>query len=87
MYRYPLSSMLRYRQRLLGGGVLWLLVGSVLLLTGLLPAYTALLGWSLAFWLVLAPLMILLALEPGLPGHLLRRCGSRRRACRATSWN
>ena len=87
MYQHPLSPMLRYRQRLLGGGMLWLLVGSALLLTGLLPAYTALLGWSLAFWLVLAPLMMLLALDPGLPRQLLVRCVSPRRGRRATRWN
>ncbi len=86
MYRYSPSSTLRYRQRLLGGGLLWLLAGSVLVLTGLLPAYTTLLGWSVAFWLVLAPLTMLLALEPSLPRQLLARCVSRRRTCRATAW-
>ena len=80
-------SHLRYRQRVLGGVLLWLLAGSAMLLTGLVPAYLAALGWSLTFWLVLAPLTMLLVLEPGLPRQLLARWLSPRRASRAMHWN
>lgn len=55
----------RHRQRMIDLLVSWLLVGSGLLLARLLPPYSVLLGWSPAFWLVLAPLTMLLALDPG----------------------
>jgi len=59
-------------QHLLGATALWLLAGSALLLSTLVPWHTAWLGWTPAFWLLGAPLMVLLALEPGrrrrLPG-------------------
>ena len=69
----PASSPSRSdHQRLLGAAVLWLLAGSALLLSTLVPWHTAWLGWTPAFWLLGAPLMVLLALEPGrlrrLPG-------------------
>jgi hypothetical protein len=50
-----------HHQRLLGAAVLWLLGGSALLLTTLIPAHTELLGWTPAFWLIGAPLVTLLA--------------------------
>ncbi|MEO5810941.1 MAG: hypothetical protein ABIU96_01845 [Rhodanobacter sp.] len=87
MYRACNPSSLRYRQRVLGGILLWLLVGSILLLTGLAPAYSVVLGWSLAFWLVPAPLAMLLVLEPGLPRQALACWIPSRRARRATQWN
>lgn len=59
--------------RLFAAAALWLGAGSLLLLTTLVPAHTALLGWTPAFWLLAAPLLVLLALEPGLPRRWLRR--------------
>jgi hypothetical protein len=75
-------------QRLLGAALLWLLAGGALLLTTLVPPRTGLLGWTPAFWLLGAPLIVLLALEPGLPRHLLALlCQPRRRARRAAVWH
>lgn len=75
----------RRHERLLGIALLWLAAGVALLATTLVPAHTALLGWAPLVWLLLAPLALLLILEPGLPrqllawrparrGHVLRRC-------------
>jgi len=75
------------RQRLLDAVKLWLALGSLLLLTGLLPVHSALLGWSLPFWLVAAPLLLLSTLAPHLPRQWLRRCGTRRRPLHAAIWN
>ena len=82
----PLSSSL-YRQRLLGAATLWLLLGSALLLTTLVPAYTELLGWSSAFWLVGAPLVVLFTLEPSSPRQWLARRRSRNQALRMVMWH
>lgn len=49
----------------------WLALGSLLLVLTPLPAHTATLGWTPAFWLVGAPLCVLLVLEPRLPLRLL----------------
>lgn len=76
-----------YRQRLLGAATLWLLLGSVLLLTTLVPAYTELLGWSAAFWLVGAPLIVLFTLEPSLPRQWLLRRRPRVQALRLVMWH
>lgn len=65
----------------------WLLAGAALLLTTLIPAHTPLLGWSPAFWLVIAPLAVLLVLEPSLPGRLLALCRPRRRATASAIWH
>jgi hypothetical protein len=75
------------RQRMLGAVVLWLLAGSALLLTTLVPPRTELLGWTPAFWLIGAPLAVLLALEPRLPRQLLALCRPRRRMPRSAVWH
>ena len=77
-----------HHERLLGGALLWLLAGGGLLLTTLVPAHTRSLGWTPAFWLIGAPLIVLLALEPALPRQLLgalRR--GRRPAASRLIWN
>lgn len=68
--RRPTSPAIAH-PRLLTAVALWLLGGTALLLTTLVPAHTALLGWSPVFWLALAPLAMLLVLEPSLPRQLL----------------
>jgi hypothetical protein len=82
----PISAS-RYHQRLLGAATLWLLVGSFLLLTTLVPVYTELLGWSAAFWLIGAPLIVLFTLEPSLPRQWLARRRSRHQALRMVMWH
>lgn len=82
----PTASALRH-ERLLGAALLWLLAGGLLLLTTLLPAHTAALGWTPAFWLVGAPLGVLLVLEPGLPRQLLAMRRPRRRTGPGLIWN
>ena len=67
--------------------MLWLLGGSGLLLTTLMPAHTDLLGWTPAFWLVGAPLVVLLVLEPSLPRQLLALCRPQRRALQGAVWH
>lgn len=67
-----------HHQRLFAATALWLCIGAFLLLTTLVPAHTALLGWTPTFWLLAAPLIVLLALNPGLPRHLLARGRVRR---------
>lgn len=56
-----------HHERLLAIALLWLATGSVLLLSTLVPAHTALLGWAPMLGLLVAPLAALLILEPGLP--------------------
>jgi len=68
--------------RLLGAAVLWLLGGTLLLLSMLVPAHTELLGWTPAFWLCGAPLIVVLVLEPTLPRQVLALCRPQRRAIR-----
>lgn len=63
----------RRHDRLLGIALLWLAAGAALLLTTVVPAHTALLGWAPLVWLLLAPLALLLILEPGLPRQLFAR--------------
>ena len=53
-----------HHQRLFAAAALWLLAGSFALITTLAPAHTELLGWTPVFWLLVAPLTVLLALEP-----------------------
>jgi hypothetical protein len=76
-----------HHQHLLGAAVLWLLGGGALLLSTLVPAHTDLLGWTPAFWLVGAPLVVLLALEPSLPRQLLALYRPRRRLARNVAWH
>jgi hypothetical protein len=76
-----------HHQRLLGAAVLWLLGGGALLLSTLVPAHTDLLGWTPVFWLVGAPLVVLLALEPSLPRQLLALYRPRRRLARNVAWH
>ena len=76
-----------YRQHLLGAAALWLLAGSALLLSTLVPWHTAWLGWTPAFWLCGAPLTVLFALEPGLPRRLLGSLRARRPARDALVWH
>ncbi len=73
--------------RLLGATALWLLAGAALLLTTALPLHTDLLGWTPAFWLLGAPLIMLLALQPELPRQLLLLCRPHRRAVHAVVWH
>ncbi|MFC5742254.1 hypothetical protein [Dyella tabacisoli] len=73
-------------QRLLGIALLWLMIGAALLLTTIVPAYTELFGWTPAFWLLGAPLALLLALEPGAPLQLLLAL-RRRRPVRRVVWH
>lgn len=47
----------------LAAALLWLLVGSVLLASTLVPAHTRELGWTPAFWLSGAPLIVLFGLR------------------------
>lgn len=84
MHAQPLPS--AHHQRLLGAAVLWLLAGTVLLLTTLVPAHTDTLGWTPAFCLLVAPLVVLLALEPTLPRQLLALYRPRRRWARGAAW-
>ena len=72
---------------LLAAALLWLLAGSALLLTTLIPVRTSLLGWTPAFWLVGAPLAVLLVLEPSLPRQLLARRRERRRVQHDAVWH
>lgn len=69
----------RRHERLLAIALLWLAIGTALLVTTLVPAHTALLGWAPLLWLLAAPLALLLILEPDLPRQLLARRHARRR--------
>jgi uncharacterized membrane protein len=75
------------RSRLLAASLLWLLVGSMLLATTLVPAHTELLGWTPMFWLFCAPLAVALTLEPSLPRQLLALCRPRRRRASRLIWH
>lgn len=61
----------------------WLALGILTLLLTPLTAWTALMGWAPALWLVASPLLMLLMAEPRLPLKLLaaslRRHSARRR--------
>lgn len=81
------NASITHHERLLGAALLWLLAGGVLLITTLVPVRTETLGWTPAFWLVGAPLVLLLALEPALPRQLLRALRPRRRTASRLIWN
>ncbi|MGE7137713.1 hypothetical protein ACQKIE_08810 [Luteibacter sp. NPDC031894] len=49
----------------------WLLVGALLLLLTPLTGHSETLGWTPAFWLLLAPASVLVAMKPNLPMALL----------------
>ena len=49
----------------------WLACGALLLLLTPLTGHSETLGWTPAFWLLLAPASILMAMKPGLPMSLL----------------
>lgn len=77
----------RYHQRLFGVTGLWLLGGCFLLITTLVPVYTELLGWTPVFWLVAAPFIVLLAVEPSLPRQLLALRRPRQPSLRMVMWH
>ncbi|WP_267225665.1 hypothetical protein [Dyella silvae] len=82
------NARITHHERLLGAALLWLLGGAVSLLTTLVPAHTDALGWTPAFWLVGAPLVVLLALEPALPRQLFGLwVRPRRRSASQLIWN
>lgn len=70
--------------RLVAVALLWLVAGAAMLLTTLVPAHTELLGWTPLFWLVGAPVIALLGLEPALLPSLARR---RRRVGHGAVWH
>lgn len=70
--------------RLFVVAIAWLLTGAALLLTTLIPAHTELLGWTPLFWLIGAPVVALLGLEPALLAMLARR---RRRVSSDAVWH
>jgi hypothetical protein len=84
--RMPAHDHTRHH-RLVAGALLWLLAGAALLLTTLVPAHTDLLGWTPAFWLLGAPLALLLVLEPGLPRELLALARRRRPRASQAIWH
>jgi hypothetical protein len=76
-----------HHQRLLGAVLLWLLGGAALLLSTLVPMHTEWLGWTPAFWLLGAPIIVLLGLEPTLPRELLTLRRPRHHAPRLIGWH
>jgi len=80
-------SLVHPHQRLLGAALLWLVGGSALLLTTLVPMHNELLGWTPAFWLIAAPMIALLGLEPTLPRELVALCRPRRRTPHLVGWH
>jgi hypothetical protein len=85
--RQPTDFHQARQQRLLGVALLWLMAGVALLLTTLVPVHSEQWGWTPAFWLVAAPLSVLLVLEPSLPRQLLALLRARRRPARSPVWN
>lgn len=75
------------RSKLLALSLLWLLGGSLLLASTLVPAYTEWLGWTPFFWLFVAPLAVALTLEPSLPRQLISLLKPRRRNASRLIWH
>jgi hypothetical protein len=73
-------------QRLLAAALSWTIAGIVLLLT-VVPMHTRMLGWAPTFWLIGAPLIVLLVLEPSLPRQLLALRRQRHTASRHPVWH
>jgi hypothetical protein len=73
--------------RLLAAALLWLFGGSLLLATTLVPAHTAMFGWTPFFWLFVAPLAVALTLEPRLPRQLMSLRRQRRPRNAQLIWN
>ncbi|HXD35289.1 MAG TPA: hypothetical protein VN624_01455 [Rhodanobacter sp.] len=73
-----------HHPRLFAVAMLWLVAGALLLLTTLVPAHTELLGWTPLFWLLGAPVVALLGLEPALLQLVVRR---RRRVTHGVAWH
>lgn len=78
-----------HRLQLRAATVLWLLCGAFLLLTTLVPMHSARLGWTPAFWLLGAPLIVLLGLQPELPRRWLVAAARprRRRTRHQAAWH
>lgn len=85
MHRKAIDS--SRHSRLLAASLLWLFAGSLLLASTLVPAHTELFGWTPFFWLFVAPLAVMLTLEPRLPQQLLRLRKQRRRPTSQLIWN
>lgn len=49
----------------------WLAVGALVLLLTPLSGHSETLGWTPAFWLLMAPASVLVAMKPGLPVSLV----------------
>ncbi|WP_036138742.1 hypothetical protein [Luteibacter sp. 9135] len=49
----------------------WMGLGALVLLVTPLSGHSDTLGWTPAFWLLLAPASVLVAMKPGLPLQLL----------------
>lgn len=49
----------------------WLGVGALVLLLTPLSGHSETLGWTSAFWLLMAPASVLVAMKPGLPVSLV----------------
>ncbi len=73
-----------HHPRLFAVATLWLFAGALLLLTTLVPAHTEWLGWTPLFWLLGAPVIALVGLEPALLQLVLRR---RRRVSHGAVWH
>ncbi|HET7358758.1 MAG TPA: hypothetical protein VFJ04_01300 [Rhodanobacteraceae bacterium] len=63
----------RLRRQRMRAAACWLFAGTALLLLTPLTLRTDSLGWAPALWLVGAPLLLLLVLEPRLPLQLLAK--------------
>ena len=87
MQRSPRAGTATHRQDLLGPLGWWLGLGCLALATGLLPVHSMLLGWSVPFWLLLTPLLLMVVVAPELPGQWLNRHRPGRFAVRERIWN